>query len=314
MDSYKLVHLRSIVATIAVGMGAAFICMFLNTWLIDGKGLDATLFRRYGAPFTEEVIKNLYLVYLLRTHKVGFGVDAAIRGFAVGTGFSWVENIQYLVVLGDESVYLWIVRGFGTAVLHGSLAAIFAIVSKTLADRRGSARPDVFFPGLALGLVVHSVYNHFWLKPFASAALILLVMPLLVIYIFDRSEKATREWLGSGLDADMELHELIRSGEIRDDKIGIYLQSLRSRFPGPVVADMLCLLQIQLELSMQAKALLMAREAGLDLPVPEDTRAKLQELQYLEKSIGPTGRLAIAPFIKTSSRDLWQIYILSRKT
>lgn len=314
MDSYKLVHLRSIVATIVVGMVAAFMCLYFNTWLINLVGLDSTLFKRYGAPITEEVVKGLYIVYLLRAHKVGFGVDAAIRAVAVGTGFSWVENVQYLMVLGDESIYLWIVRGFGTAVLHPCNTAILAIISKSFADRREDLGPVVFLPGLALVVVVHSMYNHFWLPPFASMALILLVMPLLVIVVFDRSEKATRRWLGSGLDADMELHELIRTGEIREDRIGVYLQSLRSRFPGPVVADMLCLLQIQTELSMQAKALLMAREAGLELPVAEEVRANLKELEFLQKSIGPTGRLAIAPFIKTSSRDLWQIYMLSRGT
>ena len=47
--------------------------------------------------------------------------------------------------------------------------------------------------------------------------------------------------------------------------------------------------------------------------VAEDARANLLELEYLQKTIGPTGRLAIAPFIKTSSRDLWQIYMLSRE-
>ncbi len=171
-----------------------------------------------------------------------------------------------------------------------------------------------FLPGFGVAVGIHSLFNHFILPPFATTALMLLVMPLLVIVVFDRSEKATRRWLGTGMDADIELHELIRSGQIRDDKVGVYLQSLRSRFPGAMVADMLCLLQIQLELSMQAKALLMAREAGLALPVTEEARANLQELEYLQKQIGATGRLAIAPFVKTSNRDLWQIYMLSRGT
>ena len=128
-------------------------------------------------------------------------------------------------------------------------------------------------------------------------------MPPLVIVVFDRSEKATRRWLGTGLDADMELHELLRSGQIRSDHVGVYLQSLRSRFPGAVVADMLCLLQIQLELSMQAKALLMAREAGLDLPVAEDARANLQELEFLQKgsSVNAIGRIKYRRF----STDFW---------
>ena len=319
MDSYKLVRLRSILVTLFIGCVAAQVCMYLNSWVLDLwdvplHGGVPDWFKRYVAPVTEETVKALYVVYLVRANKVGFGVDAAIRGFAIGTGFSWIENVQYLMALGDASVYLWIVRGFGTAVLHGSTMAIFAILAKGLADRRGERGVLVFVPGFLVAVALHSMFNHFPLPPIALTALLLLVMPLLVIVVFERSEQATRRWLGTGLDADMELHELIRSGEIRNDHVGVYLQSLRKRFPGAVVADMLCLLQIQLELSMQAKAVLMARKAGLELPVAEDARANLQELDFLQKAVGPTGRLAIAPFIKTSSRDLWQIYMLSGGT
>ena len=43
----------------------------------------------------------------------------------------------------------------------------------------------------------------------------------------------------------------------------------------------------------------------------EETRAKLEELKYLEKSIGTTGKLAIKPFLRMSQKDLWQFYMLS---
>ena len=73
---------------------------------------------------------------------------------------------------------------------------------------------------------------------------------------------------------------------------------------------MMCLLRVHLELSIRAKGILMAREAGLPIEVAEDARANLRELRYLERSIGPTGRLALQPMLQTSSRHLWQIYML----
>ena len=76
-----------------------------------------------------------------------------------------------------------------------------------------------------------------------------------------------------------------RLGETR---VGAYLRSLTTRFPGPVVADMLCLLRIHAELSIRAKGLLLAREAGLPAEVGPDVRANLEELRYLEKEIGKT--------------------------
>jgi len=39
-------------------------------------------------------------------------------------------------------------------------------------------------------------------------------------------------------------------------------------------------------------------------------KANLEELRYLERSIGPTGMLALKPLQITSNRDLWQFYLL----
>ena len=88
--------------------------------------------------------------------------------------------------------------------------------------------------------------------------------------MFDRGEKAAGEWVGSGLDLDLERLESLISQQFQTTNFGVYLQELKSRFEGPVVADMVCLLRLQLELSVQARALLMARQAGLDLPVDDD--------------------------------------------
>ncbi|NIW23154.1 MAG: hypothetical protein GWN29_00515, partial [Gammaproteobacteria bacterium] len=58
MDSYKLVRLRSILATLVVGCATAFVCMHLNSWLLDLIGGDLTILRRYVAPVTEEAVKG----------------------------------------------------------------------------------------------------------------------------------------------------------------------------------------------------------------------------------------------------------------
>jgi hypothetical protein len=136
-------------------------------------------------------------------------------------------------------------------------------------------------------------------------------MPLLVGIVFGRSDKATRDWLGVGLDTDVELLDIIESGRIADTPVGAYLSSLH-RFPGPVVADMLCLLRIHLELSLRAKGVLIARAAGVEVPVDEQVRENFREMKFLERSIGKTGRLAMLPIMRTKTRDLWQLHILEK--
>ncbi len=312
MDSYKLVARRAVLLALVAGGAAAVAALLANRLALEGLRVDPVALRRYVAPLVEEVLKGLFVVHLLRSHRVGFMVDAGIQGFAVGTGFAVVENVYYAHVLGDFRPLLWVVRGLGTAVMHGTTTAMLAILAKDLADRRDSVAPGVFLPGLAAAFAVHSAFNHLTLQPLVATAVLLLVMPLLLLVVFERSERATRAWLGSGIDGDVELLELILSEGIADSHVGRYLDSLRKRFPGAVLADMLCLLRIHLELSLSAKGILLARSAGIRIPVDEGVRANFDEMRFLERSIGATGRLAILPLLRTRSRDLWQLHVLGR--
>ena len=139
----------------------------------------------------------------------------------------------------------------------------------------------------------------------------LVCLPLLLVAIFDRSERSVSDWLGMGFDADTELMELINSGELSTSKVGLYLHSLKEKFEGPIVVDLLCYLRLHTDLSIRAKGLLMIRESGFVNKTGEETKAKLKELKFLEKSIGTTGKLAIKPFMQMSQKDLWQFYMLS---
>jgi RsiW-degrading membrane proteinase PrsW (M82 family) len=312
LDSFKLVSLRSVLQAILAGALVAVACYFLSGVLLDALPVSHLQYKRYIAPVVEELLKSLYVVFLIRTMRTGFIVDAAIYAFAVGAGFALVENAYYLQELQSGQIITWVVRGFGTAIMHGSTMAIFGILAKGASDRHASMAPVVFLPGLLVAIVIHSLYNHFLVNPVASAALLLAVLPFLVIFVFDRSERATRRWLGVGFDSDVELLEIIHTGAVTETHVGEYLESLKAAFPGEVVGDMLCLLQIHLELSIRAKGVLMAREAGIQLPVDETVKANLDELKYLEKSVGKTGKLAMTPFLNMTSRDLWQLYMLGK--
>ncbi len=308
LDSYKLVRFRLVAAVIGLGAVAAGISYAVNLALIPASGLSLTAFSRYVAPVVEELAKAAVVVALIRTSRVGFLVDAAILGFGTGAGFALVENLYYLSSLPDSHMVVWIVRGLGTAIMHGGTAVIFAVLSKALFDRRpGHA---AFLPGLVLAMGVHSAFNHLLVSPIILTAGLLLALPLLVVAVFARSEAALRAWLDVGFDADARLIELIQSGEFSDSRIGRYLMALRERFRGDVVVDLLCYLRLHTELSLRAKGLLMMREAGLPVKLEADIREKLAELDYLEKSIGRTGKLALAPFLRTSGKELWQITML----
>lgn len=312
VDSFKLVSMATLARAIAAGALAAIAAAWLHSWLFDATGLDMLLFTRYVSPVTEEALKALFLVYALWRRQIGFLVDAAIIGFAIGAGFAMVENIEYLRALSDRNIWLWVVRGFGTAVVHATTTAIVAITAKALLDQSPKRGLAVLVPGWAAAVVLHSAFNHAIVSPLASAAVVMLVLPSIALAIFARSEKVTREWVGDGLDLDVELLQLVKSSHFGATRLGRYLEELKTRFAGPVVADMFCLLQLDLELSIRAKGMLMAREEGLDLPADDTLRAQLAERAYLEKSIGRTGLLALRPLQVTGDRDEWHQFLLKQ--
>jgi RsiW-degrading membrane proteinase PrsW (M82 family) len=301
LDSFKLLSLRSVLTALLAGAVAALVGAQCNLRLLDTTAIPPASFSRYVAPSVEEALKAVW---------VGFLVDAAILGFAVGAGFALVENVEYLRALSGRGLGLWLVRGLGTAILHGATTAIFAILAKGLGERHPEHPLVALVPGYLAAVVVHSGYNHHLLPPVLSAGVLLVGLPLLVIAVFERSERRTRDFLGVGLDTDLEVVETIASGQAMETRIGQYLRSLKERFPGEIVADMLCLLRIQAELSIRAKGLLLAREAGLEAPVGDDVRDRLIELRYLERSIGRTGLLAMKPVMRRDARALWQVYLL----
>jgi len=305
LDSYKRVKLRWVVMAVVGGMAIAGIAYFVNGALLEH--FEFAFYTRYVSPFVEEGLKALVIVALIRAHRIGFLVDAAIFGFAVGAGFAVIENIDYLSMAPHSGVGIWFVRGFGTAIMHGGSTAIFAVASVALLGRAYA-----YLPGFALAVVLHSAFNHFFFSPLASTAGVAIIMPLLLNAVFVRSETAVGDWLGRGFDADAEMLELINSGQLSDSPVGKYLHQLKDRFQGLVVADLLAYLRLYTELALRAKGVLMMRESGFEVPIDEPTREKFAELRYLEKSVGRTGLLAIQPMLHMSHKDLWQLYMLGK--
>ncbi|MEO8216177.1 MAG: PrsW family glutamic-type intramembrane protease [Acidobacteriota bacterium] len=312
LDSYKLVHLRTLLKVIVSGSAVAVISYFLNNRIFQSTSIDHAFLVRFVTPLLEEFLKALPVLFLLRTRRIGFLVDAAIFGFAAGAGFALVENLYYMLALNEGSLGLWVVRGFGTAVMHGGCTAILAMTAKVMMERRESEAFWLMLPGLAIAFSVHSLFNQFVLSPMMSAVVIILALPPLLMIVFSQSERFLQSWLGTGFDIDSELLAAIHSDEFDLSRPGHYLQSLREHFGGPVLADMLCFLRLHAELSLRAKGILMMRESGFPVVYDEEVSEKLTELRFLKQSIGKTGELALAPILHRSAHDLWQLRMLER--
>jgi len=312
MDSYKLVPRGKVLAALAAGAAAAVLCYQFNTLIFQQIPETQDRYASFGAPVVEELAKAVYWIFLIATARVAFLVDSAICGFAVGAGFALLENIFYLHVLEGKSLGVWFLRGFGTAVMHGGVAALGAMISSYLSESRQWRGVRMFAPGVLAAMVLHSLFNQGLLSPAASTAVTVAGLPLILGLAFYFSERSLRHWLGGKLDRDIDVLNMIARGEFHKTPSGSYLLSLHDAFPPEIRGDMLCLLQLTTEISVRAKSDLLFREVGLELSPDPELDNQFKELKYLEKSVGPTGMLAIRPLLSQTPRDLWEMHRLAR--
>jgi len=313
LDAYKLLRLRMVLTLCVAGGLAAGASYLVNSYAYGHFPGDFTSYSRFVSPWIEESLKAALLVYLIRTRLVGLSVDAGIAGFAIGTGFALIENLYYLASRPDAALPVQVIRGFGTAIMHGGTGTVMGMISVALYERRPNGGVHLLLPGFLAAVALHSGFNYLLVKPAVATLATLVVLPLVVYLVFRESERNLREWLDTDLDAKVRLLESINTGTFLDSPAGRYLKTLRERFRGEALADMLCCLRLNGELALRAKGVLLLRESGLEEPALDaETREKLAELAQLERALGRSGTLALRPLMIATGKDIWQLTLLGR--
>jgi protease PrsW len=313
VDAHRLVPLPTVLLMLAAGGALAVAAYFVNGLVLEFVPVDARTYSRYVAPVIEECLKASVLVWLFARNRIGFMVDAAIIGFAVGAGFSVVENLYFLSTLEDASLGVWIVRGFGTAIMHGGATAVFGVLAQSLTERHAQFDPQLYLPGLAVAIVLHSAFNHFPGSPLLATLATLIVFPGTLLLVFAKSEHAIHDWLLHDYQSHEHLLQDLRSGDYTHSEAGRFIGDLARRFDAAHVADMFAYLRLHTQLVLRAEKLLLAREGGTDARLQQDDRDDFARLHLLERRIGRTGRLALWPHLHFSRQELWELYELEHE-
>lgn len=313
MDAHRLVSVRTVLTMIAAGAMIAAACYFINGFALDALNMDRRSYSYYISPIIEESLKAGVLIFLFARNRIGFMVDAAIIGFAVGAGFSLVENVFYLHTLAQANVGVWIVRGFGTAIMHGGATAVFGVLSQSLTERHLHFHPQLYLPGLVLAIALHSFFNHFPGSPFLAMIATLVVFPITLLFVFSKSEHAIHNWLLADFRSHEDLLLAVRSGEFTHSEAGRFISDLARTFDAAHVEAMFDYIRLHTELVLRAERLLLAREGGSDQRLHQADREDFGKLHALERRIGRVGLLAIWPHLHFSRQELWELYELEHE-
>ena len=312
LDNFSLVGIRDLMLLVGAGLLAAAACfgLFRLTDPFVSERVSDYLY-----PILEEAVKALPLWWLARRKKIAFFIDSVICGAAVGGGFSILENILYLL-MGNLGIGTALFRGLEVALIHMGCSAIVAVAlmfTVRLLERR-HARLPVKKSDITMSLflffvaaILHILHNYLHPDPLLQFVVVFGSLGGLLVWVYQYDGDMIHRWLDRGLDKQVALMMDIQQGHLGETKTGQFLLSIKENFPAEVYFDIICYVQLYIELAVAAKSRFMTREAGLDEPLDEATRNRYleqyAEFKNLEKALGQSAKMTVAPVVKFYPAD-----------
>ena len=320
LDAFKLMNLREILTLLVLGG----ICAGL-AWPVSGRLLDAlpigfSFYSRFVAPWIEEAIKAAAMILLFRLNRIGYKLDAVISGFAIGAGFSVVENIVYLLRFPDYGAGTWLVRGLGTAVMHGTTLALLAAIAHQLAERETrEAAGDFdfnllwFVPGYLVAVALHAAFNQFPDRPLVAMMGAAMFAPVVLIAIFNFGTTEAERWLADEHDGHQQQYEALRAGKWPDIPSAPKIASLAERLGPETAIRIRRYWELMAWLVAEAEETLMEEAEGDAVFDPGQIRAAVAELEGLKRALGRSTFTALNALLPFSRNDVWEVSELKQR-
>ena len=320
LDAFKLMSLKEIAVLLVLGgLGA------LAAWPVAGRFIDTlpigfSGYSRFVAPWIEEAIKAAIMILLFRMNRIGYKVDAVISGFAIGAGFSVLENIIYLVRFPDYGAGTWLVRGLGTAVMHGTTLALLAAAAHEFAERETrDAAGDFdfrlwwFLPGYLVAVALHTAFNQFPDRPMLAMMGAIVVAPVALIAIFSFGTAEAERWLAVERAEHQVQLEALRAGRWPDTAAGAKVAALASRVDPETANRIGRYWELQAYLVVEAEQAMMEEAAGDVTLDRAQIRAAFAELEGLRRALGRSTYSALRAALPFSRNDEWELSELKQR-
>jgi RsiW-degrading membrane proteinase PrsW (M82 family) len=313
-------NFREILILLLLGGLAALVAWPISGRMLDTLPIGFSNYSRYVAPWIEEALKALVMIGLFRLNRIGYKLDAVISGFAIGAGFSVVENVFYLTIFPQYGMGTWLVRGLGTAVMHGTTLALLAAIAHELGEREArQAASDFkfnllwFLPGYLLAVAIHVLFNHFPDRPMLSMMGAIIVAPFALMAIFQFGTAEAEKWLSVELAEHKKQLEALRSGEWPDSLSGRKIAALASRLDPEAARRVRRYWELQAWLVAEAEETMIEEAEGDASVDPEQIRAAFAELAGLKRALGRSTFTALKAMLPFSRNDHWEVSELRQR-
>jgi RsiW-degrading membrane proteinase PrsW (M82 family) len=320
LDAFKLMSLLEVLVLLALGAIGAGLAWPVSGRLLDTLPIGFSIYSRFVAPWIEEAIKALVMIGLFRLNRIGYKLDAVISGFAIGAGFALVENIIYLEMYPQYGAGTWLVRGVGTAVMHGTTLALLAAIAHELAEREmreAAGEFDFrwwwFVPGYLVAVALHTAFNQFPDRPLLAMLGAIVVAPLAIVGIFYFGTAEAQRWLAADCAAHHIQVEALRSGRWPDSAAGRKVSALADRLGPEGTKRIRRYWELQAWLIGQAEEVMIEEADGTVKVDSGAVHAAFTELAGLKRALGRSTSAALNALLPFSRNDYWEVSELRQR-
>jgi protease PrsW len=310
---YAAGTIDSVIYCFLWGALAFVLAYVLHTALVRLAGIDFPTLTRYIAPFSEEILKALILIWLVRRANFTYFVDGAIYGFAIGIGFAVLENYDYILSSQSTALSVAIGRTLSSNLVHATSSAMVGVTLGLGRFQRGQARRSLFLlGGLLAAVLLHGGYNSALVSLSSQPVWVFVVAFLtglggtaLIIGIIQRGLAEERRWIAESLGD----FQRITAGEAKAvdqlAEINAILKPLAERFGKEKAALIGQVLVLQARLGIYRKTLAKLPEEWMRQDAETRIAQLNKDMERLRRKIGVYPMLYLRQIFPEKNRSTW---------
>jgi RsiW-degrading membrane proteinase PrsW (M82 family) len=296
-------------ATVLWGIIAYTLSASINSALLTNNLVTYNQLLLLVAPVTEEILKSLILLYLVRRKDFNYVVDGVIYGFGAGIGFAMVENYEYITKNPEQAIIVAIARVCSTNLIHATTSGLIGSALAVGRIERLSPKTIFMAGGLILATLIHMGFNRV-VDDGASlitAFILGFIAVVSINVIIQKGLKIQQTWIGEML----AMIDRVTPGEAvaaqRIQSLDDILSPVTMQFGPDKAFQTETLLFMLAEIGIKRKILEKTHDVEMQQQMEREIQRIRSEMDKVRKSIGPYCMLFVRTVYLEHGTKIWEL-------
>jgi RsiW-degrading membrane proteinase PrsW (M82 family) len=310
LDLYSTGDFRFVLFSFFWGGLAYLAAAKINVAMMNLGWVTRTQMLQLTAPPTEEVLKSLILIFLVRRSKFTYFVDAVIYGFAIGIGFAIFENYEYLLGHSETALSVAVGRVLSTNLIHASSSATIGIGLGMVRFQPGLRKILYALSSYTVAILFHLGFNNLVTRLNSSLLLLYAAVvgfsgTIFIVTVIRRGLREEKRWIEEklGMSDRVTTSEAAIVNRWKDSKL--ILTSLKLRFGAKKTAQIEQFLLAQARLGILRKTLEKIPDEKTRTSVREEMAKVRQEMDQARRDVGTYCMIYVRDIFPENNNVLW---------